>query len=175
VIVFAFASLILGAAPAAADDATPAAANPLAGKWTLASPDTSQKRVNAAIDKAVEDMNFVTRPIARGRLQDTNKVIKRLSIETKGSDYTIAFGPRSYTATLDAPPKTVKGMTGDPLKLTLTRTGDVLVQRFVGEDGDGRENQFTVGKDGRLSMKVRVFSGSLPKDIVYTLTFERAP
>ena len=64
----------------------------------------------------------------------------------------------------------VVGITGDPLAMTLRIRGAALVQRFVGAKG-GRTNTLSIEK-GRLRVHVVVQSDSLPKPLVYSLTYD---
>ena len=144
----------------------------LSGRYRHAGGAREQQALEDAVDEVVADMNLIARPIARERLLEANEIPQRLSVEVSGDRVTVSFDGRSYTATVGGPAVSVVGVTGDPLKLTLRVDKSTLVQRFVGSRG-GKTNRFS-NHGQNLRLQVRVHSESLPKDLVYRLTYRRS-
>ena len=131
--------------------------------------------VNQAIERAVARMNFVTRPIARGRLRKTNAPYQRIAI---------AFTPQQVTVTTDERAPIVTPANGTPIKWT-REDGEVLdvstewengalEQTFKAEDGQ-RVNTYTVSADGNtLTMNVTITSPRLAAPLTYKLVYNRA-
>ena len=158
--------LAASAAPAAAQD------RPLDGNYTYVAAQSDD--IKAAIEQAVRRMNFITRPIARGRLTKTNSPYQSLAITTSGSEIRIVTDQRAPIVT---PP------TGAPVKWTredgevfdvTTRWADgSLEQTFVAEDGQ-RKNVFVLAPDGNtLEMRVTITSPRLAQPLTYTLRYRK--
>ncbi len=136
--------------------------------------DGERSQVAKSVDRATEDMNLIARGIARSRLKETNRAPETIELRREGDRLTVVIDGRRYEGLLDAPPITVKGITGDEVAMTFRISGDQLLQTFRGEDG-GRENAFSLVDATTVVMDVRVFSPRLPADIVYALTYRRPP
>lgn len=127
---------------------------------------------DAAIEEVVKEMNILIRPIVRRRLEAANPIVQRLCFSVKEELLTVALDDRSYRAPLGGPPVKVRGITGDEFDLRHVIWEKAIRQIFSGEDG-GRVNTFPRSADGHLDMRVRVFSDRLPKDLTYTLSYEK--
>jgi len=150
--------------------ALPLAAQPPGpfGSWTLVSaPD-----LPGIIEAATAQMNFITRPIARSRLNQTNNVYRTLRIERESGGITIQFDQRPPQHT-PADGQTVQWTREDGQTfLVSTRVDrDDLVQTYQAEDGQ-RTNRFHVDPATRiLTLKVTVTSPRLPGPLDYELTY----
>lgn len=154
--------------------ATPAVSqNPaLAGSYTYV--EAESDAIKPAIEQAVAKMNFITRPIARGRLTRTNEPYRSLTIQQSGSQVTIV---RDDTAPIVAPtdgnPIKWTREDGEVLDLTTRWADDTLEQTFIAEDGQ-RKNVFALSPDGgTLEMHVTVTSPRLAAPLTYTLRYRR--
>lgn len=167
-----FAPLFLAFALAALlPAATRAQESSMRGTFTLNR--QASDNVRQAIDAAVARMNFVTRPIARGRLVRTNAAYERV---------VIAFDQREVTVTFDQRAAIKSPANGTPIKWT-REDGEVfdlstewengrLEQTFKAEDGQ-RVNVFSV--DGNtLTMNVTITSPRLSAPLRYKLVYNRA-
>jgi hypothetical protein len=174
-LVVATALALTAVVPSAASADSPSAASArLAGTYAYAGGEQQQKARLAAIEKATDDMFFITRRVARGRLKDRTAIWANVGfsfnegmIITTMSKLPTATSPESGAAvryTLD----------GDKLRLSQKVTTDGrLVQSFANEDGT-RTNIYTLSPDGRtLSIAVTVASSQLPAPVSYTLTYVR--
>lgn len=130
--------------------------------------------IHEAIEEAVSGMNFITRPIARGRLRRTNEPYQRISIRLGSEEVTITTDDRApIVARPDGNPMKWTREDGEVLDLTTRWVDDALEQTFVAEDGQ-RANRFTLNPDGdRLELHVTVTSPRLAKPLTYVLRYQR--
>lgn len=166
----ALAAVFALALPSVAQTGSNASFN---GTYTLNR--AASDNIHAAIDRAVAGMNFVTRPIARGRLRRTNEPYQRV---------VIAHTPQQVSVTTDGRPVITTPANGTPVKWT-REDGEVLdvstewengklEQTFKAEDGS-RTNIYSVSADGRtLTMDVVIRSPRLKAPVQYKLVFNRA-
>ncbi|MGA2079344.1 MAG: hypothetical protein ABSH53_01830 [Holophaga sp.] len=148
-----------------------AGAAPL-GSWSVASaPD-----LQAVIDQATAPMNFLTRPIARSRLRNTNVVFRRIQVARTGAEVTITFDDRQpMSMPLDGTPVAWTREDGEKMTVAARLDGDDLEQTFTAHDGQ-RVNHFHVDPDTRtLRFQVTVRSGRLPGPVAYTVDYRPAP
>lgn len=140
------------------------------GTWKLGSaPDLS-----AIIEKCTEEMSFIKRPIARGRLKKLNPAYQRVVIARNGAEFAIQFDERQpirVPSDGKAIPWTRED--GEKFMVSVKAGADALTQHYQGEDGE-RSNLFRVDGAGKaLSLEVTVKSQKLPKPLVYTLSYTR--
>jgi hypothetical protein len=129
--------------------------------------------VNAAIDQAVRGMNFVTRPVARGRLRKTNDAYPWIRVATDGN-VTIEFASRNPTVSRpDGTAVRWRRDDGEEFDVSTRVVEGRLVQRFVAEDGR-RTNTYVLSNDGRtLTMNVLIESPRLSDPLTYRLVYTR--
>ena len=139
------------------------------GVWKHA----SNSGIEAAIEATVKDMNFIKRPIARGRLKETNPAYQKVTMITGAQEISIQYDARTPITT-PASGKAVPWTRedGKVFQVTAKVDGNRLVQTFKNEEGE-RTNLWQVGADGKLSVAVTVKSASLPKDLTYSISFGR--
>jgi len=183
VIVLAFSATAAqdGSATPAAEPATgakpaePAAAAPkIDGKYRYVGGEKEQKAADDAIEKVVQEMLFIKRPIARSKLKTRTKKATAWTFTTAGGKIKAAAeGIMTWESPADGSAAAVKTSQGDDAKLTQKVSGNKLTQVFVTEDGS-RENEFTLGDDGvTLTCVVTMKSGQLPGPIRFTETFKK--
>jgi hypothetical protein len=142
------------------------------GRYAFAGGEAQRTALRDAIEGLVAQLGAVIRGVARDKLTETNPVFEKVVIERKGGALVLTYGSLTNTCNLDGSASDVDGIDGSALKCKLSMQGDALVQRLEGSRG-GRVNTFTIGKNGRLSMKTRIHSKMMPADLRYTLTFAR--
>jgi hypothetical protein len=127
-----------------------------------------------AIDAAVADMNFITRPIARSRLKKTNSLAHRITIARQGETISVRFDERK-PAEMPADGSVVKwtGEDGEQFDVFARVESSRLVQTFKAEDGQ-RVNSFSAEDAQRLTLEVQVTSPRLPKPLTYSVHYKRA-
>jgi hypothetical protein len=142
---------------------------PYNGVWKHA----SNSGIEAAIEATVKDMNFIKRPIARGRLKETNPAYQKVTITAGAQETSIQYDARTPIKTpASGKPVPWTREDGKVFQVTAKVEGNRLVQTFKNEEGE-RTNLWQVGADGKLTVSVTVKSASLPKDLTYTITFGR--
>lgn len=142
----------------------------LAGSYTYV--EAESDAIKPAIEQAVADMNFITRPIARGRLTRTNEPYGQITIRQSGDEVTIITDDRApIVARADGNPMKWTRDDGEVLDLTTRFEGGALEQTFVADDGE-RKNVFSLSPDGQtLEMAVTVTSPRLAAPLTYTLRY----
>jgi hypothetical protein len=145
----------------------------LEGTYTFVA--DSSTNIDAAVDAAVTDMNFIKRPIARSRLKKTNPIYRRIAISRTPHDVSVEFRSGAPVNT-PANGSSVKWTRddGEVFDVSATWQGSTLTQRFKAEDGE-RLNVFRLSPDGRtLTLDVTISSDQLPKPMTYSLVYRRA-
>lgn len=129
--------------------------------------------VSKAIDKAVEKMNFIKRPIARGRLTKTNIPYQRVRVDLSGSEVEITFDERKpIRLPLDGQSIKWTREDGETFDVSATLDHDKLTQTYKAKDG-ARVNAFSLDPDGSLHLRVEVSSPQLPEKLEYALVYRR--
>ena len=130
--------------------------------------------IGEAIEAAVSGMNFITRPIARGRLTRTNEPYQRVSIRLGSDEVTVTMDDREpIVARPDGNPMKWTREDGEVLDLTTRWVDGALEQTFVAEDGQ-RANRFVLSPDGdRMEHHVTVTSPRLAQPLTYLLRYAR--
>ena len=152
------------------------------GKWNFelaTSSSKAEKKIASGIEDGISEMNFVVRPIARGRLEDTNTVCKSLTFTLADGDLSIQCGGgKVFTTPADGTSKKVLGSDEETYynlsqKMEQKDGKTVITQVFKAEDGK-RTTVYTYDPDKKtLSMLVRVNSPKLdPKAVKYTIPYK---
>jgi len=154
--------------------AAKATIKPFIGGYRHVGGDKERKLRDRAIDDATATMSGFVRGIARDMLRSANAIPSRLDFASnkKAKSLTVKADEQPFTAPLDGSPVKVKVVTGDLMNLHYDLVEGRLDQIFRGDDR-GRTNRFTLASE-RLVMRVTVSATQLPKNVVYTLTYERA-
>lgn len=144
----------------------------LPGTYTYV-PDQSAD-VPQAIDTAIERMNFIKRPIARGRLSRTNIPYKRVHIEITASEAVIRYDDQApVRMPINGQSIKWKRADGEVFDVSATLEGAKLHQTYKAEDGM-RVNSFSRDAAGSLRMQVEVSSPQLPQPLKYELVYRPA-
>lgn len=145
----------------------------LNGTWTRNRQQSDN--VHAAIDTVIRRMNFLVRPIARGRLRTANVAYERLVITSTDDRVNVTYDERAPVIT-PANGAVVKWRRedGEFFDVSTEWENGALVQTFRAPDGR-RVNVYTVSADGRtLTMDVTLVSPRLSAPLRYKLVFDRA-
>lgn len=136
---------------------------------------TKADNIAAAIDATVADMNFIKRPIARGRLAKLNPAYQKVSLTISEKEVLVQLEDRApihMPGDGKAAPWTRED--GEKFMVAAQAGKDQVVQTFKSEDGGERTNLFKLGADGKsLTLYVTVKSTQLPKPLTYTISFGR--
>ena len=145
------------------------------GSFTYTLIPDSSGDVKAAINKTVDGMNFITRPIARGRLAKVNPVPHRVRVQLDKDTVSAAFddGNPVVTPVSGEVVSWSNPLTHETNKAHAAVAGDTVRQTIVAGDGQ-RENAFIFTDGGtRLHLVVTVTSHRLPRPLTYELLFRR--
>jgi hypothetical protein len=166
-----------GPPPAAAARAPdPPSRRPATGSIAYTLLADSSDDIKAAIDQTVSPMNFIVRPIARGRLNRTNPTPRRVRVDLWPDSIGVAFddGNAIVTPYTGQPGPWQNSLTHETYQAYMKVEGDTICQMISAPDGE-RENAFVFANDGkRLRMHVTVTSRRLPKPLEYTLAFRQS-
>jgi hypothetical protein len=143
------------------------------GTWTLNR--QASDNITTAINTTVQRMNFVTRPIARGRLTRTNAPYGRVVVDYTQAQVTLRFDERAAMVTpSNGTPVQWRREDGEMFALSTEWENGRLEQTFKADDGQ-RVNVFSVSEDGHtLTLDVTVSSPRLPQPLRYKLVYNRA-
>lgn len=165
-----FTGQLLLAAGALAQ-APAAATPPFAGSWRYATQPADV--IERAIERGIEEMNFITRPVARRRLRATNHGYSTIEVRVADGTITTVLEGRTITSPADGREIQWRREDGELLRVSTSNRDGALVQSFAAEDGS-RENVYVVSADGRrLTLHVTIRSERLPAPISYRLLYDR--
>lgn len=130
--------------------------------------------IDAAIEAAVANMNFIKRPVARRRLESTNAPYARIEIQRTAESISIAFdGQPPVVTPADGRRVKWRRSDGEVFDVWVAIGDGGLVQTFKAEDGQ-RVNTFRTDDAGRLTLLTTITSPQLPSPLRYELHFARA-
>jgi hypothetical protein len=136
--------------------------------------ETDSDNINEVIETAVGKLNFLTRDIARGRLEKLNPAYRKVAITSSPNEISVTVDNQRP---LQTPAKGAAvawvGPDGGKVKASMQLAGRRLAQTFTSADGR-RVNNYTLSPDGRtLTMQVRETSPRLPQTITYKQVYRR--
>jgi hypothetical protein len=137
----------------------------------------SSDDVRGAVNRTVEPMSFITRPIARGRLNATNPTPQHVQVSVVADTLAVAFDGGTPVATPlgGATVPWQSSLTHETYQVHATVEGDTVSQHIAAPDGI-RQNAYLFMDGGqRLKLRVTVTSHRLPGPLVYSLLFRRTP
>ena len=135
---------------------------------------TDSDNINEVIETAVEKLDFVTRDIARGRLEKVNPAYRKVTITSSPNQISVTVDnqPPLTTPAKGAPVAWV-GPDGGKVNASMQLAGRRLAQTFTSADGR-RVNDYTLSPDGRtLTMQVTETSPRLSQTITYKQVYRR--
>jgi hypothetical protein len=134
----------------------------------------ARDNVETAIKNVTSSMNFFIKPIARSRLKKVNRPHPNLFVQERGDTVSIAYNEQFPMVTpLDGMTVKWKNEEGEAFDLSVTRTGEMLVQHFIAPDGE-RFNEFRQSVAGdTLYLGVTIRSPRLKKPLQYRLVYQR--
>ena len=142
--------------------------------WKSSGQKRNQAKIEKGIEKAIDDMNFITRPIARGKLKKANIAFKTIQIKFTGEKVSIQQGARTtIAAPVDGGKVSWTREDGDKFKVSQKVSETKITQVFQGENGKKTlvykfNKEFT-----EMWVSVRVDSPKLPEPVRYTLKYKR--
>jgi putative oxidoreductase len=154
----------------------PATSLPPAGSYSYIIAADSSDDVRNAVNRTVEPMSFITRPIARGRLNATNPTPQDVKVTVVGDTLGVAFdGGTPVVTPLDgATVPWQSSLTHETYQVHAMVQGDTVSQLIAAPDGVRQNAYLFSGGGERLRLRVTVTSHRLPGPLVYDLLFRRA-
>jgi len=146
----------------------------MTGSFRVAeSGDVLDQRLAAAIEAAIEPMNFIARPIARSRLQRPVYYCKRYDLALDAQTVRVACDDRPrISRRLDNSEGPVTGLDAEPLAVHVTTGPDTVQMVFTSADGK-RTTAYRFGDAGALEVSVRVESESLERPVAWKVLYRR--
>ena len=134
-----------------------------------------QQRLAAAIDHAVEPMNFIARPIARSRLRSVVYYCQQYEMSLGPDTVRVACDDRQpITRRLDNSEGPVAGLQAEPADVKVAVGGDSVELVVDGSDGT-RATTYRFGADGALEVSVKVTSPRLPRPVTWKVRYLKIP
>ncbi|MGC1321959.1 MAG: hypothetical protein WA849_07245 [Candidatus Udaeobacter sp.] len=135
---------------------------------------TDSDNINEVIETAVEKLNFVTRDIARGRLEKLNPAYRKVAITSSPNEISVTVDNQPPLQTpAKGPPVAWVGPDGGKVNASMQLAGRRLAQTFTSANGR-RVNDYTLSPDGRtLTMQVTETSPRLSQPITYKQVYRR--
>jgi sugar lactone lactonase YvrE len=136
---------------------------------------TDSDNINEVIETAVGKLNFLTRDIARGRLERLNPAYRQLVITSSPNEIDVTVdNQRPLRTPVKGAPVAWVGPDGGKVKASMQLAGRHLAQTFTSADGR-RTNDYILSPDGRtLTMQVTETSPRLSQAITYKQVYRRA-
>lgn len=142
--------------------------------WKTSGHKRNLSKIEKGIEKGIDDMNFITRPIARGKLKDANIAFKTIKIKFSGEKVSIQHDSRTaVSAPTDGSKVSWKREDGAKFKVTQKVSETKITQVFRGENGK-KTLIYKFNKDfTEMWVSVRVDSPKLPEPVRYTMKYKR--
>ena len=161
--------------PPAAEASDEGSRPTLEGRWVIESMSAAERRRDAGVERCVDALPLLYRPIARSRIRRALPVPRRIALRIRGNRIRTLIGNYDLNFPFDGSSHPFTDPWGDDLHLSQRYTGTELRQRFVGGGGDKRHT-LQLSDDGeRMTLTVRIGSNRLPTPATYRATYRRAP
>ncbi len=154
----------------------PGARERFAGATFVYAGDASERAaIDSAVEYGIEDFNFITRPIARGRLRDTTRPYASLRFSFENGRIEVAApGYHTFSTPDDGTAASWVNLEGDTTSLTQRIAAPNRIVQAISTDQGGRNNVLILSPDNRtLTVRSTVHSPRLTHSIVFTLTYRR--
>ena len=137
--------------------------------------DSHRAKIEKGIEGAVEDMSFITRPIARGRLEDSNVPVDTVKIKLTPKLVTIQHGDRNpvRSNTEGKPVDWTRKSDGKSFKVSQIVKPQLMIQTFFSEDGKKVLKYKFSENYKKMTMEVILTSPKLGGPLKYEIDFTR--
>jgi hypothetical protein len=136
--------------------------------------DAASDDINKAIEATVAKVNFILRPVARGRLRATNAQYRKVEISSNEKEVSIVFDQlEAIKSPIDGTFVNWTREDGEKLRVNITFKNGKLVQSLKAADGQ-RVNTFSLSAQGdKMTIQVVVTSPRIPEPLNYSLVYKR--
>jgi len=151
-----------------------AAENHLAGKWLLQDADSTQAKLDEAVENVAQEMNFFIRALARPVLKKQTQICHQWLLSWQAKQ----FQWQCDNAEIDTIPITASGEVikkdeeGVEISGTYQQTNDVVIVVLESERGK-RTNTWKQVGDNELLFTVKLESEKLPTPFTWSLTYKK--
>ena len=167
------AAFVLLPALAVAQD-SPSPEERFAGTWVVSDAGPAERARDAAVESATDDMNFISRPIARRRLEAGTPIHRRVVVSGTGSDFRAQVGEYDLDFAADGSRHRIDDPWGDPLNARQRFQRGRLVQTMTTDDATVTHT-LALSDDGqRLTLTVKIESHHLPGDVVFRIHYRKS-
>jgi hypothetical protein len=151
----------------------PSRADEFIGLYKYTDTANGDKAIEAAVDKATEELNFIVRPIVRSKIKQNNVAPESITMRQVLDEVLIKTQFRAWTTDLKSTPLTVSlpgGRTGTVAK---TIDGTDLIE-VVSVAQTTRTQRYRLSVDAQqLSIQVTIVTPKLSEPLVYELLYKR--
>ncbi|MFO0560836.1 MAG: hypothetical protein U0269_22655 [Polyangiales bacterium] len=162
--------------PVATPVVAPAAAlNPrvmLAGRYVPAPGAPNAANRDAAVQRSVDSLMFLIRPIAHSRITEANPVFSSVTIAFPPGQIEVVSPPIVARSADNGAEASTTGLDRERNRLTQRIVGNTLVQTTWNDSG-ARTTRFVPNVGNRLVIQVEVTSPRLPVPVRYAMSFLR--
>jgi hypothetical protein len=146
----------------------------MSGHFRVAESDeVLRQRLAAAIELAIEPMNFIARPIARSRLRSVVYYCQRYEMALDAQTVHVACDDRQrIDRRLDNSEGPMAGLQSEPADVKVQVGSDSVELRVAGTDGT-RVTTYRFGDGGVLEVGVEVVSPRLERPVTWKVLYRR--
>lgn len=134
----------------------------------------NQKIIDAGIEQAIEEMSFITRPIAKRKLENTNRASKQIAVKKSGKELTVRHDDR---AAVQSEPNgkefTWTREDGEKFRVSQSETDDEVTQVYRSDDGTKTMVYRFSGDLSKMTLDVKVESPKLAAPLAYSIEYAR--
>ena len=134
----------------------------------------NEKTIKDGIENAIDDMSFITRPIARKKLKKSNLAPKKLTFDFPGNKVSITHDSRKAVVSPADGSKT-KWTREDGETFTISQKVEEkkITQKFFADEGN-KTLIYTFNDDfSAVSVSVRLDSPKLPAPLKYKMNYKK--
>lgn len=146
------------------------------GTWALAVPQAqAQQTVDAAINQAVDAMNFFVRGVARPMLRDNTPLNRTIVLDFQGSDrIRVRFPDTGWeTTTRVGRTERARSQDGESMRVTQRFGDDGALEQVFQADQGTRWNVFRPRSDGTVVVESTVQGTMMPQPMRFSLRYRR--
>ena len=145
------------------------------GNYQWSATDAEKVTVEKAVEDGAQQVGFLVRSIARGRLKETTKPFQKLSFAMSDQTLTMVRDDDTpITGTTDGSKIEWKRKDGKTFTVQQTLAENVLTQTFTDPEGNTRVNKHTFNETAQtMSLDITINSSSLKTPLKYTLTYTK--
>lgn len=145
----------------------------LAGRYVPAPGAPNAANRDAGVQRAVDSLMFLIRPIAHARITEANPVFASVTIAFPPGQIEVLSPPVVARSSDSGAESSTTGLDRERNRLVQRIVGDALVQTTWNDAGARTTRIVPAGPD-RITMQIEVTSPRLPVPVRYAMTFVRA-